>query len=150
MTLEEKMRAKIDGGLYEGRHPSVKGSDTSKKAAESVRDRAPSQKLRVKAFLRTRKTEGATEDQIEQMVGLIGSTARPRIRELQKEDIVVALAETRLTSNKELAHVYVLREYIGGREIVPYEEYRLVKRSVFDRAFDDLDEEYRQSRWEKL
>jgi predicted transcriptional regulator len=62
--------------------PHVKGSDTSKAAAVSMEDSAPSMRQRVLRFIAANGASGTTDDAIESALGLRHQSASARRREL--------------------------------------------------------------------
>ena len=67
---------------YKGKPPSVRGSDTSHAAAESMRSSAPPLRERVLKLIRNAGSRGLTDDEIEVITGLRHQTASARRREL--------------------------------------------------------------------
>ena len=86
--------------------PYVKGSDTSKAAAESMRSAAPSIKHRVYNFLLQRGATGATDDEIEIGLKLTHQTASARRRNLELSGALVKTDNKRPTRSGRLAYVY--------------------------------------------
>jgi predicted ArsR family transcriptional regulator len=91
--------------------PYVRGSETSREAAESLSERALNrQQGTILAFLRDRGTEGATADEIEAHLPLIGDAIRPRLLELLAYGRVRRTTEKRPTRKGRAAFVWVARE----------------------------------------
>lgn len=93
------------GPLFAQRAPSVNGSVTSARAADSL-DATTLNRLhrQVLAFLEARP-EGATDEEIIAGTGLNPSTARPRRIELARRGLVVE-AGTRKTRSGRMACVW--------------------------------------------
>jgi hypothetical protein len=65
--------------------PFVQGSATSEAAAQAVRPKAPSQKLRVLRYVASRAEDGATDDEIEVALALPHQSASARRNDLVRE-----------------------------------------------------------------
>ena len=63
------------------------GTDTSRDAAHAIRKHLPAIESRVLVHL-SGMANGATNDELEVVLGLIGSTVRPRIVELRDRGLV--------------------------------------------------------------
>ena len=93
------------GPLFAQRAPSVNGSVTSAKAADSLEATTLNRLHRqVLAFLEARP-QGATDEEIIAGTGLNPSTARPRRIELARRGLVVE-SGTRKTSSGRMACVW--------------------------------------------
>lgn len=130
--------------------PYAPQSDTSKRAAEAVRPRAPTQRARIIAQLNAIGHEGATCEELVNALKMTASSVRPRLRELEEDRQIYKLLETRPTRRRQDAHVYVLLEHARGRAFIPFTPYVLLPRPLFDEAFDDYDAEWRNARWGML
>lgn len=89
--------------------PFVKGSPTSKAAAESLQGVAVT-KMRRKMleYIAGQGNHGSTCDQAEVALGMSHQTASARIYDLHKMGAIVDSGMTRLTRSKRKAVVYVL------------------------------------------
>lgn len=90
--------------------PPTNGTATSNAAAEAIEPRAEILRGRVLAYLRERGADGATDDEIQQALGLDGNTQRPRRYELERMDLVKKTERKRPTSSGRQAFVYVAAE----------------------------------------
>lgn len=77
--------------------PYRRGSDTSKKAAAAVADKAPSQRERVLSVLRLGPL---TDEQIAARLGLRDNTVRPRRIELKNLGLIVEAGTAMTTSGR--------------------------------------------------
>lgn len=86
----------------------VAGSDTSKAAAESMREAASSIRAHVLAHIVIvqRATGGVTCDEVEESLGLRHQTASARIRELAMQKRIVDSGARRETRSGRLATVW--------------------------------------------
>ncbi len=78
--------------------PYVKGSDTSKEAAERLEakpQKIREQHQRILGYLATRGEEGATDPEIQAALVMGGSTERPRRVELQRMSLIVKTGQRR-------------------------------------------------------
>jgi hypothetical protein len=95
--------------------PFVKGSETSAAAAESMVDHSTNIELQVLSyFMHMAAYSGATDDEIEQHLGLKHQTASARRRQLERRGMVVKMYEggkrvRRPTRSGRLAGVYISR-----------------------------------------
>lgn len=87
--------------------PSVQGSRTSEAAARRIEGspRAAA-KAAVLAAIR-QSVDGLTAEKIEQVTGMGGSTVRPRIVELERDQSIRKSGKKRLTRSGREAEVYV-------------------------------------------
>lgn len=86
--------------------PFVRGSATSKAAAESLSEEAMNAlQRRVLQFIRDRGEEGATDEECQRELGMNPSTQRPRRGELASAGLIVE-SGTRLTSSRRRATVW--------------------------------------------
>lgn len=91
--------------LFAQRAPSVRGSITSAKAADSLDAKTLNRLHRqVLEYLATRP-DGATDEEIVAGTGLSPNTARPRRIELVTRGLIVQ-AGTRRTASKRMANVW--------------------------------------------
>jgi hypothetical protein len=94
---------------------AVRGSSTSRAAAESLGDSALTHlRLLVYGFVRDR-AQGATCDEAEAALGLRHQTASARLRELFLAGWVFTTGETRLTRARRQARVYRATPH-GGKQ----------------------------------
>lgn len=87
--------------------PYEPSSATSKNAARSMRGREPSDRQRVHEFLAQRGEYGATDEEIEEALGLRHQTASARRRGLCIKHKVRDSGATRATSSGRQATVWV-------------------------------------------
>ena len=80
--------------------------DTSLAALESVQPAVPTIQQRILNYIVERGVNGATADEIEAALNIPGSTIRPRIRELEWDDLIQWTPATRLTRRGRKANVY--------------------------------------------
>lgn len=92
--------------------------DTSREAAKSMEGHAPTQRLRVLAYIQSRGPDGATRDETCKALGLGTSSVNPRWIELAELGWIVRLSKTRPTQSGRKAEVWVAIEHaqaaIGG------------------------------------
>lgn len=91
--------------LYDGTPPHVQGNETSREAAESMRQPGVSIRARVLEFIARRGLQGATDDEIERVLGLRHQTASARRRELVLQGLLEK-GGTRLTRAGRRAAVW--------------------------------------------
>lgn len=101
--------------LFEGPSPPIKyvrGSDTSRAAAESIEPSAASMRGRILNLIRYAEN-GLTCDEAEQITGMRHQTVSARIRELFESGHIVFLSDEpngkRQTRSGRMARVYVFR-----------------------------------------
>lgn len=94
-------------GLYDGRPPHVRGSDTSEGAAESVAGETARLRRRVLGDV-AGCADGATCDEVEVRLGLRHQTCSARIRELVLLGRLVDTGAKRRTRSGTPARVYRL------------------------------------------
>lgn len=135
---------------YEEGLPYVEGSSTSQRAAQAAQADAASQRELVFALTSARDAAGHTRQELVKATGLKNETICPRVRELLRDGRLIELAETRVTDADNDANVVVAPAFVNGREVLPYEEYRLIKMSAFDRIFEEFDVDWRSARWNDL
>lgn len=93
-----------------GRAPYVKGSATSKAAAESVEPTLSDTEHKVLGVFVERHFVGATDDEIEVELNMRHQTASARRRGLEEKGLVMKTDDTRLTRSGRKARVYLLTE----------------------------------------
>jgi len=84
------------------------GTQTSKDAAADIREHASGLRARVLAFIASRGSYGATAQEIENALGMNGSTVRPRLVELRENGCVRDDLDTRKTASGRNAAVWRL------------------------------------------
>lgn len=90
--------------------PFQSHSTTSREAAESAQGSAGSQRREVWSFLVGRGKNGATDEEIQNMLDLNPNTERPRRIELVNSGLVRDSGATRLTQSRRNAVVWVVVE----------------------------------------
>ena len=85
------------------------GTQTSKDAAADIRAHAHTLRARVLAYIASRGEDGATAQEIENALGMNGSTVRPRLVELREHGTIAASMFTRLTTSGRRAVVWRLK-----------------------------------------
>lgn len=93
-------------GYADGREPSS-NPDTSRAAAEAIAENATTLRASVYRFIRARRYGGATDDEVEQGMGLRHETASSRRRELVLTGHVRWSGEYRDTRRGRKARVWV-------------------------------------------
>jgi len=88
----------------------VKGSDTSRAAAESMEAIAPTLRHKVYHHILSKGAHGATDDEVVQALGLAHRTITARRRELEREGAVYRTEQRRPTSSGRTAGVYMAVE----------------------------------------
>lgn len=89
--------------------PAQAHSATSCAAARAAVPHAQGQRERVLAFLRSRGACGATDAEIQEALGLDGSTQRPRRVELVRAGLVVDTGRVRPTQSGRVAAVFAAK-----------------------------------------
>ena len=92
--------------LFAGAPPSVKGSDTSEKAAESMRESVGHLQRTVFNHIKASR-DGMTCDEAEELTGLRHQTCSARVRELVLKGFIVDSGNRRKTRSGRGARVYV-------------------------------------------
>ena len=92
--------------------PYVRGSDTSKAAADSITPVSGRLRQAVFAHVQASGRYGCTDDEIEVALGLIHQTVSARRRELVQSLHVVDSETRRRTRSGRTATVWVLRGYM--------------------------------------
>ena len=95
---------------YNGEPPHVKGSETSKEAAESIKLSLTTTELRVMAFYRKRGERGATCDEVEQHLRMRHQSASARVRGLELKGYLEKTERKRKTMSGRKAFVLVATE----------------------------------------
>lgn len=108
------------GGWYQNQEtvPHVRGSETSKAAAESMRGHAQSIEERVMAYIEERGEHGATCDEVEIDLNLSHQTASARFSKLKRVGRIVATGKKRKTRSGRGANVMMcarIKEEIEAR-----------------------------------
>lgn len=81
--------------------PSQRHSATSRAAAESAKDRAPTDRHRILTFLRRfGGEEGRSDEEIATYLALNPSSERPRRRELELAGLIEKAGETKTVSGR--------------------------------------------------
>lgn len=88
--------------------PHVRGSTTSREAAESVRGSLGRVQTRVHDYVTSRGDEGSTCDEAELALGIKHQTCSARFRELERRGLLAKNGEKRPTQRGRPAAVYVL------------------------------------------
>ncbi|SRR5580765_3313971 len=97
--------------LYDGKPPSVKGSETSKEAAKRMpMIRINALHMQIKQFLESRP-KGATDEEMQAGIPMAANTQRPRRVELTQLKQVVDSGFWRPTKTKRKAVLWTLKEY---------------------------------------
>jgi hypothetical protein len=110
--------------------PFVKGSETSKAAAKSVRGITGKLCREVLGFIRSRGAEGATDDEIEVMLDLRHQTASARRRELVLLGAIKNSQTKRATRSGRKATVWVVADSVPDGAAYPAgTRYGLFRRS---------------------
>ena len=90
--------------------PAVQGRPTSEAAARRIDDhRRTSLKLLILSKLRECGDAGATDEELEALTGIGGSTLRPRRGELAREQLIEHTGTTRMTTSGLHATVWRAR-----------------------------------------
>lgn len=107
MTMTEENRAQL--GLFNGRPPFVRNSDTSEAAADSVAGGTASKRRRILTMI-SDAPAGMTDDEVEEATGWRHQTVSARRRELVLLGLLVDSGRRRLTRSGRGATVWVPRE----------------------------------------
>lgn len=95
---------------YPGGAPFVKGSSTSKAAADSIDGATKTIQRQVERYIREQGVNGATDDEIESRLNLRHQTASARRRELVLLEVIVDSERTRKTRSGRKATVWVIKQ----------------------------------------
>jgi len=93
--------------MYGGSPPAQRHSDTSKAAAESIRQKIGPLHIEILNFLAGRA--GATDEQMQAQIPMAANTQRPRRVELTQMGRVVDSTRRDLTRSRRQAVVWMLR-----------------------------------------
>jgi hypothetical protein len=92
--------------IYRGEPPCVSHSETSKEAAKKIKPVTGELHNRIMDFLDDHP-EGATDEQLIDLLGIAANTLRPRRRELQLAEKIKDSGLTRLTKSGRNATVWI-------------------------------------------
>ncbi len=98
--------------------PYVKGSETSREAAEKIEPKKITMQAVILTFFGSRMAFGATVDEVERTLGMLHQSAGARVRELVLAGKLVDSEQTRKTRSGRNAVVWVLPQY-GPRPETP-------------------------------
>jgi len=87
--------------------PFVRDSETSREAAVSMIEKAPSIRRKVWQFIHARGGHGATADEVQASMKIMGRTVTPRIIELRMRGRLKLSGGTRKTRSGRNAQVYI-------------------------------------------
>lgn len=104
---QRNLFATSDVEHYGGKPPSVKGSDTSKAAAESVKHDAKHLRAACYVHVLASGEVGVTCDEVETIMDGRHQTISPRIRELVSEGRIIDSGRRRKTRSGRNAAVYI-------------------------------------------
>lgn len=90
----------------------VRDSDTSREAAESMHEAAPSIRERIYSWIERRGRFGATADEVEAKSGIRNQTITARIRELELSERLTKTEDKRKTRSGRNARVYVASKWL--------------------------------------
>lgn len=102
------------GNLFEDDRytpPRQRHSETSTEAAKSIKPHISGLHTRILALLKQRGAHGATDEEMQDVLGMIANTQRPRRIELQKKGVIVQAPMRRKTKKGRGANVWILKEY---------------------------------------
>ena len=102
-----------------GKAPFVKGSETSRAAAESTEERKLRHMLLIRKYVESQKSHGATCDEVEQALGLLHQTASARLYDLRKVRLLAYKGAQRFTRSRCKAQVHVIMKYARKVKAVP-------------------------------
>jgi hypothetical protein len=86
--------------------PAQRHSRTSLDAAKAIEPGAGTDRLKVLMYLRDQGQRGATDEQIQDALGLAGSSERPRRVELLEAGLIWQSIETRATRSGRQATIW--------------------------------------------
>jgi hypothetical protein len=95
---------------YRGHAPFAKRSETSEAAAVAIEPRRGTLQWKVHRFVRSRGHQGATRQEIADLLGIAENTVRPRITELIALGLVRKTDRTRETRAGRSAEILVSHE----------------------------------------
>jgi hypothetical protein len=87
------------------------GSATSKAAAEGIRESRTRLVTQVFNYIDSKRTHGATRDEVERALRIPGNTVRPRVAELLKLTLIRETDRTRETRSGRMAAVLVSNRF---------------------------------------
>jgi hypothetical protein len=117
--------------LYGGTPPH-EPPDTSREAAELIRDSAATLREQVYRYIGQQGDSGATDEEIQLALAMAGNTERPRRRELEEQGLVMRAGYTRMTTSKRRADVWIIvPEDDGLRAPLPWFDGPLVQPDMF-------------------
>jgi hypothetical protein len=93
--------------LYGGTPPHVSGSDTSRDAAERIKEHVGPIAQKIYRIIHAAGLHGCTVDELEAATGGKHQTVGPRVREMVQKRILRATDNRRLTRSKRYGTVYV-------------------------------------------
>jgi hypothetical protein len=111
----------------DGRPPHQRHSETSGEAADVIAPDVPALRLRVYEFIAGRGARGATDEEVQDGLGMNPSTQRPRRVELYRSGLVKDGRLTRLTKARRRAVVWTA---VPPDEAVPNPAPRRPKRVI--------------------
>mgnify|MGYP001411246627 CR=1 FL=1 len=88
--------------------PYAPGRETSRDAARAIEPHAGQMREQVLAYLRRVGSYGATDEEIQRVLGLSPNTARPRRVDLVRSGLVCDSGRTRATASGRKATVWVV------------------------------------------
>lgn len=91
--------------------PYVKGSETSRAAAESIRPHVNAQQAEVLRIIRTAGSAGMTDEEIIKTGVASANAVRPRRVELAAKKLIVRVGKRKTTAGR-MAQVWVAREHV--------------------------------------
>lgn len=101
--------------------PYQRHSATSQEAAESVEPAAETWLGKVYRAIERAGLHGATDEELQDDLGLNPSTERPRRIELVARKLVVASEQTRMTRSRRRAQVWVATKWVEAQLTLPLE-----------------------------
>lgn len=104
-----------DYDLYNGIPPHQSHSETSAAAAGEIKESARSLRFKVYAYIKQRGAKGATDEEIQDALGMQLQTEVPRRRELVMKGLIVDSGIKRLTKSRRRAAAWV----VSGAYIEP-------------------------------
>lgn len=110
-TLKQKEREPMEHQLSLFDRPPIlepTNAPTTRAAAQTaIKPDAARLRGQVLAYIRSRGASGATDQEIQDALGMSGDTERPRRRELQTAGLIVDSGKTRSTPSGRAAVVWV-------------------------------------------
>jgi hypothetical protein len=111
---QQSLFGDLSGAAVAETTPYVKGSETSKAAAEKAAKNKDILREKVYAFIDKQGPHGATDQEVEAGTGIPGNTVRPRRGELAKRGRVVKTDRKRPTASGSGAGVWVAARFAEG------------------------------------